>query len=388
MGYRRSDGSAGVRNYLAVIPSVFCANKVAEQIALSIKDAVCLTHSVGCSQVGEDLEQTARTLKNLATHPNIGGVLIVGLGCERFTPAEFYQAVKATGKEVASVVIQEEGDSLKAVAAGIEKLYKLEGVVSNYRREEIDISELIIGLECGGTDASSGIAANPAIGRTSDLLVEAGGSSIFSETTELLGAEHILVRRCSTEEISEKLLFSIKRTEGELARSTASDKYQHRSALISTGNFAGGVSTVVEKALGNIHKTGTAPINGVIKFAEKLKAKGLNFMDTPGQDGESTTGLVAGGAQIVLFTTGRGTPTGFPIAPVIKITGNNETYQKMQFNLDINAGKIISGIENINTMGEIIFDFVQQVASGRESKAEILGHDELFNIPRVLNYCS
>ncbi|MGM0603285.1 MAG: UxaA family hydrolase, partial [Bacillota bacterium] len=158
-------------------------------------------------------------------------------------------------------------------------------------------------------------------------------------------------------------------------------------ALISTGNFDGGVSTVVEKALGNIHKTGTAPITGAVRYAEKLQAKGLNFMDTPGQDGESTTGLVAGGAQIVLFTTGRGTPTGFPTAPVIKITGNDDTFQKMKFNLDVNAGKVILGEEDIDSMGKIIFDYMLEVASGKKTKAEVLGHDELFNIPRVLNYC-
>ncbi|CCU78946.1 Altronate hydrolase [Halanaerobium saccharolyticum subsp. saccharolyticum DSM 6643] len=387
MGYKREDGSAGVRNFLVVIPSVFCANKVAEQIAANIEDAVSLTHSVGCSQVGEDLEQTARTLKNLATHPNVGGVLIVGLGCERFTPQEFYDAVKESGKPVEKVVIQEEGDSLKAVTVGTEKLYELNEVVNSYQREEIDVSELTIGLECGGTDATSGIAANPAIGKTSDILISKGGSSVFSETTELLGAEHILRRRCVDDEVAEKMLNSVERTEGELARATASEKYKHRSALISTGNFDGGVSTVVEKALGNIHKTGTAPVTGAVKYAEKMQAKGLNFMDTPGQDGESTTGLVTGGAQIVLFTTGRGTPTGFPIAPVIKITGNDDTFQKMKFNLDINAGKVILGEEDIDSMGKIIFEYMLEVASGKKIKAEVLGHDELFNIPRVLNYC-
>ncbi|RCW42006.1 MULTISPECIES: UxaA family hydrolase [unclassified Halanaerobium] len=387
MGYRREDGTAGVRNFLAVIPSVFCANKAAEQIAANIDNAVSLTHSVGCSQVGEDLEQTARTLKNLATHPNIGGVLIVGLGCERFTPQEFYDTVKASGKPVEKVVIQEEGDSIKAVKAGTEKLYQLNEIVNSYQRVEIDVSELIIGLECGGTDATSGIAANPAIGKTSDILIGEGGSSVFSETTELLGAEHILKRRCVNDEVADKMLNSVERTEGELARATASEKYRHRSALISTGNFDGGVSTVVEKALGNIHKTGSAPITGAVRYAEKLQAKGLNFMDTPGQDGESTTGLAAGGAQIVLFTTGRGTPTGFPTVPVIKITGNDDTYQKMKFNLDVNAGKVILGEEDIDSMGKIIFDYMLEVASGKKTKAEVLGHDELFNIPRVLNYC-
>ncbi|HKL13413.1 MAG TPA: UxaA family hydrolase [Halanaerobiales bacterium] len=386
-GYKRADGSIGVRNYLIVIPSVFCANHVAKQIAANVPNAVCLTHSVGCSQVGEDLEQTARTLKNLATHSNVGGVLIVGLGCERFTVQEFYEAVRENGKIVEKVVIQDVGDSIKAIAEGTEKLQKLKMEVNKYKRHKVEISNLTIGLECGGTDATSGFAANPAIGKTSDLLIEAGGSSVFSETTELLGAEHILKRRCINDKVASSMLESVKKTESELALSTSKERYKHRSDLISTGNFDGGVSTVVEKALGNIHKTGTSPIVGAIKFAEKLKVKGLNFMDTPGQDGESTTGLVAGGAQIILFTTGRGTPTGFPIAPVLKITGNNDTYEKMELNIDINAGRIVLGETDIDNMGKYILDNVIEVASGKKTKAEILGHEELFNIPRVLNYC-
>lgn len=387
LGYERADGSIGVRNYLIVIPSVFCANHVAKQISANVPNAICLTHSVGCSQVGEDLEQTARTLKNLATHPNVGGVLIVGLGCERFTVREFYEAVKENGKIVDKVIIQDVGDSVKAIATGTEKLQKLKMQVNKCKRKEVEISNLTIGLECGGTDATSGFAANPAIGKTSDLLIEAGGSSVFSETTELLGAEHILKRRCINEEVALSMIEAVKKTESELALSTSKERYQHRSDLISTGNFDGGVSTVVEKALGNIHKTGTSPIVGAVKFAEKLKAKGLNFMDTPGQDGESTTGLVAGGAQIILFTTGRGTPTGFPIAPVLKITGNNDTYEKMKINIDINAGRIVLGETDIDNMGKYILDNVIEVASGKKTKAEILGHEELFNIPRVLNYC-
>src|SRR6056297_32443 len=386
-GYKRADGSIGVRNYLIVIPSVFCANHVAKQISANVPNAVCLTHSVGCSQVGEDLEQTARTLKNLATHPNVSGVLIVGLGCERFTVQEFYEAVKENGKIVDKVIIQDVGDSVKAIATGTEKLQKLKMQVNKCKRKEVEISNLTIGLECGGTDATSGFAANPAIGKTSDLLIEAGGSSVFSETTELLGAEHILKRRCINDKVASSMLESVKKTESELALSTSKERYKHRSDLISTGNFDGGVSTVVEKALGNIHKTGTSPIVGAVKFAEKLKAKGLNFMDTPGQDGESTTGLVAGGAQIILFTTGRGTPTGFPIAPVLKITGNNDTYEKMELNIDINAGRIVLGETDIDNMGKYILDNVIEVASGKKTKAEILGHEELFNIPRVLNYC-
>lgn len=388
LGYKRKNGRAGVRNHLAVIPSVFCAKKVAEKISENVEDAIYLDHSVGCSQVGEDLEQTARTLINLGKHPNVGGVLIVGLGCERFTSEEFYNSIKKTGKPVERVVIQEEGNTLNAIRKGTDLLYKLHSKIKNQKREKIDISELVIGLECGGSDATSAMAANPAIGAVSDELISHGGSSIFSEITELIGAEHILKERCSNESVVKRLMEVIEKTERELAISTSKPEYKNRSDLISTGNFEGGISTVVEKALGNINKAGKAPINGVLDFAERLEDKrGLYLMDTPGQDGESTTGLVAGEAQIILFTTGRGTPTGFPTAPVIKITGNPKTYHKMTLNNDINAGKIIDGENDIEEMGKEIFDELIEVASGKKTKAEILGHDELFNIPRVLSYC-
>jgi altronate dehydratase large subunit len=386
MGYRRADGKAGVRNHLAVIPSVFCANKVAQRIAANVPGTVCLTHGVGCSQVGEDLEQSARTLVNLAIHPNIAGVLVVGLGCERFTPEEFYRRIKVTGKPVEKVVIQEQGDTLKAIDLGMRYLRNLYKQTARQKRERIDISEIVIGLECGGTDATSGISANPAIGRTSDTLIGLGGTSIFSEVTELIGAEHILVRRCVHSTVSDELLAVVRKTERELAISTADPKYHGRSALISKGNFQGGVSTVVEKALGNIHKTGRAKIRGVLEFAEIVKGNGLFLMDTPGHDGESTTGLVAGGAQIILFSTGRGTPTGFPTVPVIKITGNSDTYKKMEINIDVDAGKIIQNRKTIEEMGSEIFDLLRMVASGRRTKSEALGHDELFAIPRIFHY--
>lgn len=385
-GYKRADGRAGVRNSVVVIPSVFCANKVAEKIAQNIEGAICLKHGVGCSQVGEDLEQTARTLINLANHPNIGGVLIVGLGCERFTPFEFYNEVKKSGKPVEKIIIQEEGDTLQAIDKGTILLKKLYYKASINEREEIDISELVFGLECGGTDAFSGVAANPSIGVTSDILISHGGSAIFSETTELLGAEKILMKRCINKEVAELLLKVIKKTERELAISTSDPNYKKRSSLISTGNFNGGVSTVVEKALGNIEKVGKSQIKGVLKFAETIPDRGLFLMDTPGQDGESTTGLVAGGAQIVLFTTGRGTPTGFPTAPVIKITGNPQTYQKMKTNIDVDTSKVITSGKTFTEMGEEIFNLVLKVASGEKTKAELLGHDELFIIPRILHY--
>ncbi|MGE5654373.1 MAG: UxaA family hydrolase [Bacillota bacterium] len=383
LGFRRPDGGVGVRNHLAVIPSVFCANHVAERIAQQIQGAVAMTHGVGCSQVGEDLEQTARTLIQMGRHPNVGAVLVVGLGCERFKPKELYEAVKATGKMVEMVVIQEVGGSLKAIEEGTHLARQMAQALAMQQREEADVSELIIGLECGGTDATSGLAANPAVGVCSDLLVGQGASTIFSETTELLGAEHVLAARAVSCEVADEIFAAVAATEQKLADATADPRFQHRSALISTGNFDGGVSTVVEKALGNIHKAGRAPIQSVLRFGEVPQSHGLHMMDTPGQDGESVTGLVAGGCQIVLFTSGRGTPTGFPIAPVIKITGNSRTYSRMEENIDINAGAIIDGSRTLRQVGQEMLQEVVDVATGKPTKAEILGHHELFIIPRL-----
>lgn len=386
-GYPRKNGKVGVRNHLLVVPSVFCAQKVAQQIAAAIPGTVYLPNPLGCGQVGEDFEQTARTLVNLASHPNVGATLIIGLGCERFTPQEFYQRVKEQGTPVEKIVIQETGDTLETVRQGTELLYQLYRQMADQKRQEAPLSSLTLGLECGGTDAASGMAANPSIGVTSDLLIAQGGSSMFSETNEIIGSESILKKRCVSPQVAQKLLDSILKMEQELAIETADPAYQNRKALISTGNFAGGVSTVVEKALGNILKAGKSPIQGVLKFAEIPQEKGLFFMDTPSHDAESTTAMVAGGCQIILFTSGRGTPVGFPLAPVIKITGNAQTYQRMKANIDVDTSPVITKEKTLQQMGEEIFDLVLKVASGYKPKAEVLGHEELFGISRILASC-
>lgn len=386
MGYKRPDGKVGVRNYIAVIPSVFCANKVAEVIARQVENAVCLRHPVGCSQVGEDLEITAKTLIGMGCNPNIGAVLVVGLGCERFTPDEFVEGVKKSGKPVEKVVIQDEGDSLNAIEKGVRIAKRFAEEFNTMDRVECTVSDLIIGLNCGGTDASSGIAANPATGVMSDLIVENGGSVILSEITELLGTEHILSVRAVNEEVGHKITDCILKMEKHLKEIGTVEKFKHRGALISTGNFEGGVSSVVEKALGGIHKSGESKFQDVIEYstAPDQSKKGLFLMDAPtGQDGEVITGEVGAGAQIIVFTTGRGTPTGFPFVPVIKVTANEASYEKMKENMDICVGDIISKGTPIAERGKDIFDLVIDVANGKKkTKSEILGHDELFCVAR------
>lgn len=383
-GYRRPNGQIGVRNYIGVIPSVFCANDVAKRIADQVDDAVYLQHPVGCSQVGADLEITARTLIAMGNHPNLAAVLVVGLGCERFTPEEFVKGIEKSMKPVEKVVIQDEGDTLKAIEAGVRIVKKWAMEFSVQERELFDISELTVGVKCGGTDATSGLAANPAVGVMSDKLVDFGGKILFSEVTELLGAEDILAKRAVNKKVAEDIYITIEKMENKLRRIGTEEKYKHRGALISTGNFDGGVSSVVEKALGGIYKSGSRPIQGVVGYAQRpVGAGGVYLMDSPGHDGEVVTSLVGGGAQIIVFTTGRGTPTGFPFVPVLKVTGNSFTFDKMKENIDINAGTIISEDSTIDEKGEEIFGKVKKVASGEKTKAEILKHNELFCVTRL-----
>lgn len=384
-GYRRPDGQVGIRNYIGVIPSVFCANRVARVIADQVDGAVCLNHPLGCSQVGEDLEITARTLIAMGNHPNLAAVLIVGLGCERFTAKEFYEKLQSSLKPVEKVVIQQEGDSLKTIEKGVRIIRPWAQEISAIEREPCRLSELIVGVKCGGTDATSGISANPSVGAMADMVVKKGGTILFSEINELLGAEHILAGRAMNPTVAEQIYKTIDKWENKLRCMGADKRFGHRGALISTGNFEGGVSSVVEKALGNIYKSGSMPIQGVVGYAEKPpRLGGVYLMDSPSHDGEVVTAFVGGGAQVVVFTTGRGTPAGFPFTPVIKVTGNPFTYEKMKENIDINAGAIIHGGASVEMVGKEILDLLLEVASGKKVKAEILGHDELYCIARAL----
>ena len=381
-GYRRPQGLPGVRNAVAVIPSVFCANTVARRIAQHVAGAIAFCHPVGCSQVGLDLELTARGLKGLGRHPNFYGVVVVGLGCERLRARELADSIAAAGKPVEMLVIQEEGDTLKAIEKGVVFAGRLVEEASRQSKEAFPLSDLSLGLKCGGTDATSGLAANPALGWVTDRIVEAGGRAIFTEVTELIGAEQILAGRGKTPQVAGDILTTIGNMEKRLSVATASAELKHRSALISPGNEDGGVTTVAEKALGGIYKAGTGPISGVVGYGQSPAGPGLYLLDCVGHDGEAVTGLVASGCQAVVFTTGRGTPTGFPGVPVIKITGNSATFDRMKLNLDFNAGRIMEGAAIADVGGELL-EKILGIASGEPARAELLGHDELFCITRI-----
>lgn len=382
-GFRRENGAAGVRNHIAIIPSVFCAAKVAQRIAQNVPGTIPFTHPLGCSQVGEDLEITAKSLIGVGRNPNFAGVVVVGLGCERFTPLELFEGIAPTNKRLEMVVIQEIGDSVKAIEAGTRYARAMQQAASLERRQEIDVSELMVGTNCGGSDTTSGLIANPALGIALDKLVAQGGSSILSELTELLGTEHILARRAVDPTVAADIIAAIQAMEARLTRQTQASSNAKRKNLISTGNYDGGLSSVVEKSLGSMKKSGDATFVEVFKSGDTPTKKGLLLMDSPGHDGEVTTGQAAAGAQIVCFPTGRGTPTGFPGVPVLKITGNPRTYEKMKENIDINAGKVILGESTLREMGDEIYKEVLAVASGKLTKAEVLGHDEQFCITRL-----
>ena len=385
MGYRRPDGRVGIRNHVAIIPSVFCADNVAERIARAVPGTVALRHPVGCSQVGYDLELTARTLSAMGTHPNVSAVLVVGLGCERFKPTELYEAVKKSGKPVEMLVIQEEGGSSKTIARGIDIVKRFVDQEKDRPRVPCDVSELTIAVKCGGTDATSGLAANPVVGAMSDLLVKNGGSSILSELNELIGTEDMLAGRAISKEVADKVYAAIYGIEDKLA-SGCDERYAGRNELISPGNYDGGVSNIVEKALGGVYKGGKSPVTDVLEYAvpPRPDQKGLFLMNYESHDGEVVTGMIGCGAQLVAFTSGRGTPAGFPLAPVIKLTGNSFMFDKMNENFDFNTGGVISGEATIDELGEDLFKLVMEVANGALTAAEKLDSYELFCVARAL----
>jgi len=380
MGYRRPDGSVGIRNHVLIMPTVNCANLVARKISNNVKGTTWFEHQHGCSQLAPDAVQTARAFIGHGAHPNVYGVVVVGLGCEVVRAQDVAAEIKklCPYKPVHVVIIQDEGGSYKAVQAGSSAAHNMVLEATAMAREPLDVGELILGTECGGSDACSGLSGNPAVGAASDLLIDAGGTSILAETPELIGAEHIIAERAVNEDVKNRCYATIKNFE-EMAKKIGVDM---RGGNPTPGNIEGGISSIEEKSLGCVYKGGTRPLQDVIGWAEKVTKKGLVYMDTPGNDIEQLSGMVAGGCHICVFTTGRGTPTGSPIAPTIKVATNTPMYEKMTDDMDINAGTIITGDETIEQVGQRIFDEMVAVASGKMPKAEVMGHND-FAIVRI-----
>jgi altronate dehydratase large subunit len=378
LGYRRPDGKVGVRNHVVILPSVACSNEVCNAIARKVKGTISIPHQHGCAQLAFDAEQTARTLIGVGENPNVAAVLVIGLGCEVVNSSMIASKIAESGKPVKNLVIQEVGGSPKTTKEGIKIAKEMVSYAFRLKREKSKSNSLILGVECGGSDACSGLSANPALGATSDLLIKEGGTIILSETTESIGAEHILAKRAINKKVKEKILEIVRRTEMR-ALNLGLDIGKANPA---PGNYEGGITTLEEKSLGCVMKGGTRKVMEVLEYAEAPTKKGLVLMDTPGHDAESMTGLIAGGTQIIAFTTGRGNPLGSPIAPVVKIASNSYLYSKMKDNMDINAGEIITGKKSVQEIGEEIFREVFRVANGKLTKSEIWGHRE-FAINRI-----
>jgi len=377
-GYRRPDGKGGTRNYVLVIPSVGCSQGAAQAISRGFKGVIYLPNILGCGQMGDDPMLIKKTLVGFGTNPNVFAILIVGLGCEHLSVEEIAKGIAPTGKRVEAISIQEVGGTKKTVALGKKIVREMLEDGAKLNREPIPLSELIVGTECGGSDYTSGLASNPAVGVASDMLVAEGATVLLSETPELIGAEHLLAKRAKTPEIAKQVLDAVAWWENKAIAAGQNI----RESDPSPGNIAGGITTLEEKSLGCIYKAGTGPLEEVITYASHPTKKGLVYMDTPAHDIEQLTGMVAGGAQVALFTTGRGTPLGSPIAPVIKITGNRNTFLKMRDNTDIDVSKILQGKETVRSAGERIFEEIISVASGKITKAEKQGQRDfsLFKI--------
>lgn len=389
-GYKRADGKFGTRNYVAVISTVNCSASVSKYITgrfsrellakyPNIDGLVPLTHKGGCAMQfdGEDHRQLNRTLAGFARHPNIGAFLLIGLGCETGAMGHLISSqglVQISGlkhgpERQGPIVLhlQESGGTQKTIEAGLEALAGLLPRANDVRRESIPASELIMGLECGGSDGNSGVTANPALGVASDMLVAAGGTPVLSETSEIYGAEHLLTRRAVTPEVAMKLVDRIKWWED----------YAGKFGVVidnnpSVGNKAGGLTTIYEKSLGAVAKGGSTALVDVYKYAEPIAAKGFVVMDTPGFDPVSITGMVAGGANVVCFTTGRGSCYGCKPVPSIKIATNTPMYERLVDDMDVNAGVVLEGVP-VAEVGRQIFELVLETASGRKTKSETHG---------------
>lgn len=390
-GFRRADGRAGTRNYIGILTSVNCSATVAKMIEREINNSGILAdypnvdgvsafvHGTGCGMAGdgEGWGILQRTQWGYARHANFAGVLMVGLGCEVNQIPFLLDAYNLEiGKTFQTLVIQEEGGTTKTIAAGVKVVKAMLEEANKAKRQPIPASELTLALQCGGSDGYSGMTANPALGAAADMLIRHGGTAILSETPEIYGAEHLLTRRAINEKVGQKLIDRIHWWEEYVAINKGSLDNNP-----SPGNKAGGLTTILEKSLGAAAKGGTTNLTGVFKYAEMINTKGFVFMDSPGYDPASITGQVASGANLVCFSTGRGSAFGFKPAPSVKLATNTIMYNKMTEDMDINCGPIAEGEATVEEIGEEIFNYLLEIASGRQSKSEQLGYGDNEFVP-------
>jgi len=381
MGYVREDGRVGTRNYIAVVAASNCAAHTAELIAESFRNeklpdnidgVVAFPHGEGCAMaIGPDTIQLQRTLAGTLAHPNVAAAVILGLGCETNQISHYLGDSAPRSSRLVGMTLQESGGTTGALETARRHIRALIEECAGEKRTEVSASKLVVGLNCGGSDSFSGITANPALGVASDMLAAIGAASVLAETTEIFGAEHLLVRRARNRDVADKLLGFIKGYKTYLNRFGGSFDDNP-----SPGNKEGGLTNILEKSLGAVAKAGTSPLNDAVDYAAPVVTPGFVFMNTPGYDPVSLTGLAAGGCNLIAFTTGRGSAIGFPTVPVLKISTNTNTARRMKDNMDINAGVIADGEATIEQVGKDIFDTLLRVASGEKTKAERLGHRE------------
>jgi altronate dehydratase large subunit len=368
-GYRRVDGRFGVRNHVLVLPARSAANTAAQRIAAGVEGVVAVGHEWVGHRNDPDTELVIRTLAGFAANPNVAATLLVAVSESDQVLAD---AIQEHGGRVETVTMTEHGGTAGTIRAGAEKLQWLLNEAAQAVREPMPIAALMVGLECGGSDALSGITANPALGLASDRLVDLGASTVLSEIPELVGAEELLAARAVTREVGDQIRSVIHTFE----RSVEALGVDIRGAQPTPGNIAGGLTTIEEKSLGAAKKAGNAPVTGVLGFGENPTAPGLYIMDTPGHDIEQMVGLVSGGCQIIAFTTGRGTPTGSAIAPCLKIATNTATFRRFEGDIDLDAGRVLGGSHTLAQIGDEIYETLVDVANGRITCSERRGNRE------------
>lgn len=373
-GYRRKEGRPGIRNHILILPTCACGSESCRIVASQVRGAVNIVFNTGCSDVAANTAMSQKVLMGFALNPNVYGVVIIGLGCETVPHDQLREKIQAKcSKPVVSFGIQEEGGTLKTMEKAVRAAREMAAEAGLQQKEKFPISELLLGIECGGSDATSGIASNPAVGNLSDRLVDLGASAMMSESIEWIGGEHVLARRGATPEIHDQIIRVCEDYEKHLLAAGQ----DCRAGQPTPGNKAGGLSTIDEKSLGCIRKGGTRPIVEVLEQAQPPTKRGAIVMDTAGYDISSVTSMAAAGCQVIIFTTGRGTPTGNAIVPVLKVTANEHTYSWMEDNMDVDLSGIIRGEQTIEASGGMLLEKLYEIANGKLTKAEAYGFSDI-----------
>ena len=373
-GYRRAEGRPGIRNHVLILPTCACGSESSRIVASQVRGAVNIVFNTGCSDVAANTDMSQKILTGFACNPNVWGVVIIGLGCETVGHDKLRDKIKKmTSKPVVSFGIQEEGGTLKTIEKAVRAAREMAAEAGLQQKELFDISELFMGIECGGSDATSGIASNPAVGELSDLLVDLGATTMMSESIEWIGGEHVVANRAATPKVHNEII-EVCRAYEEHLKAAGQDC---RAGQPTPGNKAGGLSTLDEKSLGCIRKGGTRPVVEVLEQAARPTKHGALVMDTAGYDISSVTSMAAGGCQVIVFTTGRGTPTGNAIVPVLKVTANERTYRCMEDNMDVDLSPIVRGEKTYQEMGAELLKVIHETANGRLTKAEAYGFSDI-----------